>query len=99
MCDKITDMRDIGGEEFFSTSCMTYEDWRNYTDYTNHVIYGWHISELKIYDKPKELRDFHKPCTPECNYSEECGGSNATDCLFGLSRPPQSWCYVCGWGD
>lgn len=70
VCDKITDMRDMGGEEFFSTSCMTYEDWRNYTDYTKHIIWGWHISDLKIYDKPKELSE------------------------FGLSRAPQSWCYV-----
>lgn len=70
VCDKITDMRNMGGEEFFSTSCMTYEDWRNYTDYTKHIIWGWHISELIIYDKPKELSE------------------------FGLSRAPQSWCYV-----
>lgn len=35
-------------------------------------IYGWHISDLKIYDRPKELSE------------------------FGLSRPPQSWCYVGG---
>ena len=23
-------------------------------------LYGWHISDLKIYDKPKELSEFHK---------------------------------------
>lgn len=23
--------------------------------------YGWHISELKIYDKPKKLREFYRP--------------------------------------
>lgn len=57
-------------------------------------LYGWHISELKIYDKPKELSEFHLMCTPACNFSEECGGSNATECLFGTTRPPQSWCYV-----
>ena len=33
-------------------------------------LYGWHISELVIYDKPKSLSD------------------------FGLTRPPQSWCYI-----
>lgn len=25
-------------------------------------LYGWHISDLKIYDKPKELSEFNKPC-------------------------------------
>lgn len=25
-------------------------------------LYGWHISDLKIYDEPKELSEFNKPC-------------------------------------
>lgn len=25
------------------------------------TLYGWHISDLKIYDKPKELREFISP--------------------------------------
>lgn len=45
--------------------------------------YGWHISDLVIYDKPKELRKF----------------SGLRQTKFGLepvslTRPPQSWCYV-----
>ena len=31
-------------------------------------LYGWHISELKIYDEPKELIKFKKPC----NFSYDC---------------------------
>lgn len=26
------------------------------------TLYGWHISDLKIYDKPKELREFYYCC-------------------------------------
>lgn len=26
------------------------------------ILYGWHISDLKIYDEPKELSEFNKPC-------------------------------------
>lgn len=41
--------------------------------------YGWHISDLVIYDKPRELSEFYDDDnilpTP-------------------LKRPPQSWCYV-----
>ena len=57
--------------------------------------YGWHISNLKIYDSPKSLSAFHHPCTPACNFSEECGGvQDGGHCLFPMKRPPQSWCYV-----
>lgn len=94
ICDRITNMMDIGGDELFATSCMSLEDWINYTNYTKHVIWGWHISDLKIYDNPKKLSEFHKQCTPKCNFSEECGGTTQRNCLFTLSRPPQSWCYV-----
>lgn len=69
------------------------------------VGYGWHISNLKIYDTPRELSEFWRGC-PE--YSElstncwicenVCGDGDETDCntngrLY-LRRPPQSWCYV-----
>ena len=54
----------------------------------NKPLYGWHISNLKIYDKPKELSEF-------------CGGSSVF-CIrddgklsyTGVTRPPQSWMYV-----
>ena len=32
-------------------------------------LYGWHISDLKIYDKPKELSEFYKPV----KYDNVCG--------------------------
>lgn len=61
--------------------------------------YGWHISDLKIYDKPVRLEDFWaiQPCTHrgDCctclqwdNIKEKCCAS------IYISRPPQSWCYV-----
>ena len=58
---------------------------------------GWlyHITDLKIYDKPKELDMFRKPCSFSC---KECGNGKG-DCstcgeLNTLTRAPQSWCYV-----
>lgn len=58
---------------------------------------GWlyHITDLKIYDKPKELDMFRKPCSFYC---KECGNGKG-DCstcgeLNTLTRAPQSWCYV-----
>ena len=37
-------------------SCLSAEEIIKYSDGT--PLYGWHISELKIYDKPKELGEF-----------------------------------------
>lgn len=65
-------------------------------------LYLWHISDLKIYDKPKELSEFHKPCiNPGMRICELCEFADFenTDVLFPrcinvLTHPPQSWCYV-----
>lgn len=58
--------------------------------------YGWHISDLLIYDQPRELSEFQRATDPcdscHAEYTWEC-----TDCkkLGGdIKRPPQSWCYV-----
>lgn len=56
-------------------------------------LYGWHISDLKIYDKPKELSDFW---TIKCNNKRNgCQGCEIKpNCIKTITRPPQSWCYV-----
>ena len=64
------------------------------------TLYGWHISDLKIYDKPKELSEFKKHCyykdrnsyclMNECEYYSDWTGI----CCNWVERPPQSWCYV-----
>ena len=64
------------------------------------TLYGWHISDLKIYDKPRDLREFRKggfmteqqwlaalyPNT-HCHYE-------AWAKRYEITRPPKSWCYV-----
>ena len=49
--------------------------------------FAWHIDNLKIYDKPKELSEFsttlHRMKGKEFRYTSHL-----------LQRPPQSWCYV-----
>ena len=59
-------------------------------------LYGWHISDLRIYDTPRELSEFQRATDPcdscHAEYTWEC-----TDCKkWGgdIKRPPQSWCYV-----
>lgn len=66
------------------------------------TLYGWHISDLKIYDKPRELSEFGRGCDAE-NINE----IHCRDCkklvsfndicevmCKPLNRSPQSWCYV-----
>ena len=62
-------------------SCLTLKDMHEYLQ--AKVGYGWHISNLKIYDTPKKLSEF----------------TGLRDTKFGaapydIKRAPQSWCYV-----
>ena len=62
-------------------------------------VFGWHISDLVIYDKPKELSEFYKNGTLSNEAFCETvydGMRSYADYLFtrALRKPPQSWCYV-----
>lgn len=77
-------------ESAIAGSCLTvpqvkdYAGWKSGMSYADlKDLYGWHISELKIYDRPRELRPF----------------TGLLNTRFGVrpveaQRPPQSWCYV-----
>lgn len=77
-------------ESAIAGSCLTIQQVKDYAGWKSGMryadlkdLYGWHISELKIYDKPRELRAF----------------TGLLNTRFGVrpveaQRPPQSWCYV-----
>ena len=80
------------GYEF--ATCLTY---RQVADYgKGKTLYGWHISDLKIYDKPKELSEFRKPCDRflDCFTCRRLVRNEYMSCDNKITRPPQSWCYV-----
>lgn len=55
--------------------------------------YAWHISDLKIYDKPKELREFWTiKCTNKRNGCIGC--EIKPNCIKTITCPPQSWRYI-----
>ena len=65
-----------------------------------YTLYGWHITEPKLFDKPKGLGEFKawRDCeTPEKEY-KNCtfGYRHPTHCEYcqRITRPPRSWCYV-----
>ena len=67
-----------------------------------NTLYGWHISDLKIYDKPKELSEFYRPCSYSgicysCNRFRPNGTPNDKPndfCDGEITRPPQSYMRV-----
>lgn len=51
-------------ENFLTAACLSEEEVVRYRENLPYFkpLYGWHISDLKIYDKPKELREFYYCC-------------------------------------
>lgn len=93
------DMSDveISKSRLLTDSCLTFDEIGEYVcgnkEFGFHTFYGWHISNLVIYDEPKELSDF-KQCH-KCEYKESCIESECScDGTHNLRTAPQSWCYV-----
>lgn len=101
-CDAITRVNicgfwDDSGKQLdnrLKETCLTAEEFCDYLG--ENVGYGWHISDLRIYDTPKELSEFKTLCRVDadccaCPYYDytkmDCDGRI-------IGRPPQSWCYV-----
>lgn len=56
-------------------------------------LYCWHISNLKIYDEPRELRQFVKPYDAKtCLNPTVVNCGDCKKCYF--KHAPQSWCYM-----
>ena len=101
-CERIALIAYDGGElssttnaAFSPATCLTQSEIIAYIGDKGRC-YGWHISDLRIYDTPRELSEFQRATDPcdscHAEYTWEC-----TDCKkWGgdIKRPPQSWCYV-----
>lgn len=97
ICDRIYELAPLNHapDDVEQQSCLTREEIVNCLKGTG---YGWHISDLLIYDQPRELTAFQRSC-PNDLYCEACAmySNNGGICNNGalpLRRPPQSWCYV-----
>jgi predicted transcriptional regulator len=62
-------------------TCLTTEQIREYLNGKNG--YGWHITDLVIYDEPKALWEFNRVVDDGLWLVKESVG-----------RPPQSWFYI-----
>lgn len=105
VCDKIYELAPLNHapDDVEQMACLTREE---IVQYLRGVGYGWHISDLKIYNQPKELNEFWFPPELYCE-KERCGscpydqvadvnGEYGYDCEWKrpLKRAPQSWQYV-----
>lgn len=112
ICDKVYSIKNQGNSfvvaneeqgvtnEIARQSCLDYDDMVGYLG--NKDGYGWNISDLKIYDKPKELSEFRPICKfdgkdaicalfcPNWKYD----GGLFFECTRKVTRPPMSWMYV-----
>lgn len=94
-------------DELLKAACMSKETAEKYLKGRDGC--GWHISDLKIYDKPRDLDEFSRFVfwgmngTGVCeNYG--CKNYEPSDSYMipptckingcSVYRPPQSWCYV-----
>lgn len=84
-------------DEDLKSACLSEKEFRYYA-FGRKEMYGWHISDLKIYAQPKQLSEFKGLCNikvgcwecPYYNYTTvECDGRT-------IKRPPRSWRYVEG---
>ncbi len=118
VCDKITDIsvvvrncnedyNQVYHNDECKGSCLTWKELQEYGK--GKPLYGWHISDLKIYEKPKELSEFYttKYDIP-CEHKKR--GFNMDFCMAyengshfckelicdkkRLTRPPQSWQFI-----
>lgn len=99
---------------FTQNSCLSYMQLHRYASSgkTKDDLFFWHISNVKIYDKPRELDEFSRFVFFGMGRSDcACGNWHCenyepsesymippTCKINGCSiyRPPQSWCYVEG---
>lgn len=104
---EIPSMQDIWGynipDNFVRNSKLTYKE---LTEYGNgKTLYFWHITDLKIYNIPKDISEFYSVGYKECEFRNEfhiCEKDKGKlhSCKYGLcnnkriKKPPQSWCYI-----
>lgn len=85
VCDKIGVIWGGGylkmPESAFAGSCLNMYQIDTYLDGKDGHF--WHISNLKIYDSPKQLSKFKGLRKTKFGYAP-----------VEIKRPPQSWCYV-----
>lgn len=102
VCDEVEQffVGSFRSDDIEQLACLSYSELINYfykpEELDGKTVkwgFGWHITEPKLFDKPRALQSFLKGCDGMLNMY--CG-SMCDYCSHpcNLTRPPQSWCYV-----
>lgn len=119
ICDEVEkfSVGSLRCDDIEKLACLSYREMINYfykpeelDGKTSKMGYAWHISDLKIYEKPRELREFSPICSYKnddgsCQYRKvDClyqqrdyntdGSVNLVTCGKPITRVPSNWQYV-----
>lgn len=103
VCDKIEEVYQCNSGWVKENGCISQDEFFDYLGIPRGTHFGydkkayaWHISDLKIYDKPKDLKEFKKPCDRflDCITCKRLVRNDFLSCDNIITKPPQSWCYV-----
>ena len=73
---------DLGGSGLLKKSCLSFKELDNYL--LSGDGYAIHITNLEIFDRPKEISEFKHLTCRNCK----------TQIVRQLTHTPQSWCYI-----
>lgn len=88
-------------QEVYREMCLTKEQLDKYGGLK--TLYGWHITEPKLFDKPRDITEFaiYGRCAEDCDEYDICARDSEDgrmSCKYFkrtfLKRPPQSYCFV-----
>lgn len=91
------------GIELSKQSCLSWNELRKYVGQGLKDFYGWHITEPKLFDKPRDITEFalYGKCAEDCDEYDICARDSEDgrmSCKFFkrtfLKRPPMSWYYI-----
>lgn len=109
VCDRIDEIYQCNSGWVKENACISKDEFFDYLGIPRGTHFGydkkayaWHISDLKIYDKPKELSEFERPCTYKgicysCKRFRPNGIPSPAPygfCDTKITRAPQSYMYV-----
>lgn len=91
--DVITDFRGEHSDDFAKYALLSLDEQKKYSG--NKLLYGWHIIDPKLFDKPRELGEFYTICNKYGDDScGDCPYLAVEQCSFPCDDCVDTWCSV-----
>ena len=80
---------------FLKKCCLTIQELDEYLSYgKTKYMYAWHIDNLVIFDRPRELSEFSGTCNRCEAYKYKVCKLNTKKCDRHLTKAPQSYMFI-----